>query len=75
MTGCFLIGLLLGNVQDESLLLLAGTGFLGAFTTFSTFQLENMHMLLEKKDWRSLFLYSGASYFIGILLAFAGYLL
>lgn len=44
---------------------------MGAFTTFSTFKLENVTLYLNKQ-WKLLILYLLASYMLGILLAFLG---
>jgi CrcB protein len=44
---------------------------MGAFTTFSTFKLENIQLHMSKK-WNVLILYLCISYNFGILLAFAG---
>lgn len=46
---------------------------MGAFTTFSTFKLENIH-LHEKKMHTVLFPYLAFSYIGGIVLAFIGML-
>jgi len=42
--GSFLLGLLVAVPVDDSLLLLFGTGFCGAFTTFSTFAFETVRL-------------------------------
>jgi CrcB protein len=42
--GAFLLGLLIGHGIEGKWLLLCGTGFLGAFTTFSTWMLETSKM-------------------------------
>lgn len=74
LLGSFLLGLLLGGTHNSSITLLLGTGFMGAFTTFSTFKLENVHLRLNKEH--GLFVrYLGLSYTMGILLAFIGYTL
>ena len=72
-TGSFFMGLLLGSDWiSDSTRILVGTGFLGAYTTFSTF---NFELFMFKKNRRSFqfFLYLFSSYFIGILFAFLGY--
>jgi CrcB protein len=50
------------------------TGFLGGFTTFSAFSLENLRMLREGHAGSAL-LYACASVAGGVALAFAGYAL
>jgi CrcB protein len=48
ITGCFLIGLLMGGLADQhnpQLRLLLITGFCGGYTTFSAFSYENMVLL------------------------------
>jgi CrcB protein len=73
ISGSFLMGLLIGSdwVSDSARLLI-GTGFLGAYTTFSTFKLE---LFMLKKNHRAfqMSLYLISSYFLGILMAFLGY--
>lgn len=73
LLGSFLLGLIFGLNLTDSLKLLLGTGFMGAFTTFSTFKLDSIQLF--KKDKKMLILYLGFSYTFGILLAFAGMLL
>ena len=71
LTGAFLLGLLMGAGVDAFLLLLLGTGFLGAFTTFSTLKLE-MSSLWRRGNRREFFFYTGVTYVFGIVLAFLG---
>lgn len=71
ITGAFLLGYIIGNGVTTSWQLLLGTGFMGAFTTFSTFKLESVQ-LFNGKNFGILFLYLSATYTIGILFAFLG---
>lgn len=48
------------------------TGFLGAFTTFSTYILES-YDLIQKDMWQMAFLYITISTIIGLLFAFGGW--
>lgn len=47
------------------------TGFLGAYTTFSTFSLESLHLLEQKEPWYAI-LYMVGSPLLGLAAAFAG---
>ncbi len=47
--GSFLLGALLSEPFSESVKFLLGTGFLGGFTTFSTFQAENIKILRQRR--------------------------
>ncbi|MBA2875574.1 fluoride efflux transporter CrcB [Thermaerobacillus caldiproteolyticus] len=71
LIGAFLLGYIIGEGLDKSWQLLLGTGFMGAFTTFSTFKLESIQLHADKK-WKILAVYLGTSYTLGILLAFLG---
>ena len=72
-TGSFFVGLLLGiDWISDSTRVLVGTGFLGAYTTFSTFNFE-LFMLKRNRRQFQFILYFVSSYFFGILLAFLGY--
>ncbi|TXR62789.1 fluoride efflux transporter CrcB [Bacillus sp. AY18-3] len=71
ITGAFLLGYIIGNGVSTSWQLLLGTGFMGAFTTFSTFKLDSIQ-LFNRKNFGILFLYLSATYIIGILFAFLG---
>lgn len=70
--GCFLLGLLWGHEVPETAMLLLGTGFMGAFTTFSTFKLETEAYLGSGRGIQA-WTYMGISYTIGIMLAALGY--
>ena len=74
VTGSFLIGFLFvlftGKFEaNENLRLALIVGFLGAFTTFSTFELE-IFELVREKHFATAFLYL----FLSVLLGFTGLL-
>ena len=75
VVGSFLLGLLLqaapGRLDDDVRVAL-GVGFLGAFTTFSTFGYETVAMLREGRTSTAA-LYVAASVVLGIGAAAAGY--
>ncbi|KYG91963.1 camphor resistance protein CrcB [[Bacillus] sp. KCTC 13219] len=71
LLGSFLLGVCIVLSPNSSWQLLFGTGFLGAFTTFSTFSVESVK-LYENKGLLAAVLYMSASCLLGILLAFAG---
>lgn len=76
LTGCFLIGLVWGVFNTVEVCnntkLFVFTGLLGAFTTFSTFGLENFH-LLRNGDLPLLAFNVSISNLAGIFLVFAGF--
>jgi fluoride exporter len=77
LIGSFLIGLswgLLGkeNIKPETKAFLF-IGVFGGFTTFSSFALENFH-LIKDGDFRTAFTYLTISNIAGILLVFAGFI-
>jgi CrcB protein len=44
LTGAFILGLLVGSTLDATGYRLAGTGFIGAYTTFSTWAFESQRL-------------------------------
>jgi CrcB protein len=72
LIGSFLLGVIVGSHVGGIVLLLLGTGYMGAFTTFSTFKVESIQ-LGRAKDWGALAAYLLVSYGTGLLLAFAGF--
>lgn len=73
LSGSFLLGILAGSDWSGDVYLLLGTGFMGAYTTFSTFNVDNVQLFL-KREWRTLAVNLAASYALGIALAYAGVL-
>ncbi len=65
-------GLLEGMTVAEELKLFIFMGVLGAFTTFSTFSLENFNLIREGQ-WQMVLVNVGVSVVVGIGLVFAGY--
>ncbi len=79
ISGSLLLGFLLTLVgqrfvADPGLRLLLGTGFLGAYTTFSTFSYDTI-VLLERGDWVPALFYAGSSLFGSVFAAYAGVVL
>lgn len=72
MAGSFAVGVLAGFHVTAQWAMLLGVGFLGAFTTFSTFNLEVVRMW-EQGRRRAAALYVAASYATGIALAALGW--
>lgn len=70
--GSFFIGYIVGQGFSTSYYLFAVIGFLGAFTTFSTFSFEVIQ-LLEKNKVKSALLYLISSVLLGILFAMIGF--
>ncbi len=75
LLGCLLIGFLVGLV-DRSMLpkeyrLILVTGFLGGFTTFSSFALESIGMFREKAIGAGI-LNVGVNVILGLALTLAG---
>ncbi|MBF2480568.1 fluoride efflux transporter CrcB [Listeria seeligeri] len=71
ITGSFLLGFLVSSAIGPAWQLLLGTGFMGGYTTFSTFKVESME-LKWKANYRVLFSYLGLSYIFGLVAAFVG---
>jgi CrcB protein len=71
LSGSFLLGVLLSFQTEHLTYLLLGTGFLGGFTTFSTFQMESV-ALIRLKQRKTMLCYFGLTFCSCILLAFFG---
>jgi CrcB protein len=77
ISGSFLLGVL-GTIvaqkvmpNSEAMRLALGAGFLGAFTTFSTFEFET-HALFDDGSWLTATTNMFASLFVGLLAVRAG---
>lgn len=75
ISGSFILGLfavLYWNKQiPQSLWFFFGTGFLGSYTTFSTFGYETMQMV-QRKDIRAAIFYVFLSVLLGVVFAWLG---
>lgn len=66
ITGAILLGLVSGLDAGRNIYLLLGDGFLGAYTTFSTFMYEGFSLFQDKKKLNA-FIYILSSLLLGIL--------
>jgi fluoride exporter len=71
LTGTLALGVIVGAAVSDETLRLAGTGLLGAYTTFSTWALES-HRLGEDGRLRLGAVNFAASLVLGIAIAWAG---
>lgn len=74
VSGSFVLGLIVAREAGITETVGIGIGFLGAFTTFSTFNMEIIQKI-EAGEGRNALLYGAGSYIMGILAAAAGYYL
>lgn len=72
LIGSFCLGWIANGGMSEAAVLCLGTGFMGAFTTFSTFKMESVNLLRRGRGKTSL-LYMGLTYVLGIGAAALGY--
>lgn len=71
LTGAFVLGALVGVAASADTMRLLGTGFLGGYTTFSTWMFES-HRLAEDGDGRGGGVNVAVGLVAGILLAWLG---
>jgi CrcB protein len=72
LVGSFLLGWIASSGWHEPFGLFLGTGFMGAFTTFSSFKLETMN-LFKRGEGKVGLLYMGLTYLLGIGAAWLGF--
>lgn len=81
MTGCLVIGILLGVFEVRfgslseaplPLRILLISGFVGGFTTFSSYELETM-TLFRQGAWERALLYAVGSLVLGLLILLVGF--
>lgn len=78
VTGCFLIGLIIGvltknQLEDSNLKWFLVTGFCGGFTTFSAFGIENYN-LFQSNNSLLAFGYIASSILLGLAAIWFGFL-
>ena len=71
VAGSFALGAVLALPVGESATLLVGTGFCGAFTTFSSFAVETVQ-LYEQGDRREAVVYAGGTLLAALVAVTAG---
>jgi CrcB protein len=75
LAGSFLLGLVgslaVTRIPAADLRLIAGVGFMGAFTTFSTFEVDCLR-LLEDRAFLRFGLYAGGNLLLGLIAVVAG---
>ncbi|MBM7659564.1 CrcB protein [Bacillus mesophilus] len=73
VVGSLILGVLLGVLEgnSEEVKLGVSVGVIGAFTTYSTFSLDCVKLLIEKQ-WRIFFLYSLSTFLLCVFFFYLG---
>ncbi|BCI52382.1 hypothetical protein NIIDNTM18_16600 [Mycolicibacterium litorale] len=71
ISGALVLGVLAGAALDPHVALLAGVGFVGSYTTFSTWMLETHRLAEERRGWAAVANVAG-SVVLGLAAAAAG---
>ncbi len=74
LTGCLAIGWCMAHPWEPVWRWISVVGFLGAFTTFSTINIDLMQMMLHKM-YKHMILYVITTYVLGIIFVGIGYYL
>ena len=74
VSGAFLLGLVVGAKLSGGWLLLLADGFLGAYTTFSTFMVEDFELFAGRKIMNAIF-YVSSTVLLGLLAFTVGFAL
>ncbi len=72
ITGAFLLGILSNLNMDKNIYMFLTEGFLGAYTTFSTFMYEGFN-LIQEKEKLNMFIYIVGTLILGIICFALGY--
>jgi CrcB protein len=72
LVGSLFLGILVSWCTSNYWVLFLGSGFAGAFTTFSTLNLDVLQ-LLQQNEFKKAFIYLAITLFMGLLLVFVGY--
>jgi len=72
LLGALLLGILTKVQPSNSIYALLGDGFLGAFTTFSTFMVKSVE-LFQTKEQKKAILYLAISIIVGVLFYMLGF--
>lgn len=74
LAGALLIGLVFALELSAISRYFLASGFLGALTTFSTFQKESL-LLWREKQYQKMFIYVGMTLVLGIVFTLFGYMI